>query len=795
MVAPTFQEKINKSIQAGYSEDQIFEYIKKDPNYAGKVEASIKAGYKPKDILNFLAGSSAEAKVEQSARNDPIYQQYAPRELSNEELSKMSFAERKEYADELNRAREYLQSAGFTKSAISGATLGASEYVPGLKPQEHELNKGVGQLTGAVLPITGALKIGKWASKPLIELAKKSPVAGKQLGSLADLLGVGLTSGATYKGAEELIQGKLPSPANMLEEGALWAAIDTFLKGAGLTGRFVSSLLNKAKNTGKPSFTVLNDAVNQAKAEGIDISQADRVTTKVLSLLEAEAPAAVTESKALQNVKKLETDFDIPAGRRVSESLDSLGKHEPVDKIFGETVQKDIAASFKEAEAKYEPLYKKVEGQSQNIHYSDKSTIDLVQGMVKELNQVKTKAQNYDKVISTLKTVADDLGYSIESNADGSLKLLDSAGKEVTPETKIVYRKIPVSKGMELGRRLNQIVDYDIPERTIRDKLKPVTRSVKAGIRQALGSRSKSLEKIFDRAEKLYGDTAQKFGRDAVADIRHIQPTEKIIKIIDNPTSLDDLRKILSPKQFNQLERKIIEQYADKTPEQIQKARKQLEPYMSKEGKKAFKDLSETKGYESLQEKLTPVVKKDGTINFEALRELQKDPEFLRQVESLGGPEAVEFVRNLENYQRQIQKQIEQQANILSRVQVKPPSEAVRGQGKVRQIKQSNKGIIEKVDDWLDNIGINKESKTVLKAVLGIGGKIPLAAGNLGYKLFTNLIRNKANRTNYKRILAKTKPGTYKASEVKPLLTNLSLGLVKDENQNKTDNPKPKQKI
>ena len=138
--------------------------------------------------------------------------------------------ERMEQAESLNLERELRQSKGFTKGALSGLTFGASEHIPGLKPDEEDLMVGIGEATGSYFPIS---KLYNYIGKPLVNLALKSPVAKRGLAALARMTGFGIT-GATYKAGKELVQGEVPSAAELGQEAATWAAIDAALQTLGM---------------------------------------------------------------------------------------------------------------------------------------------------------------------------------------------------------------------------------------------------------------------------------------------------------------------------------------------------------------------------------------------------------------------------------------------------------------------------------------------------------------------------------------------------------------------------------
>ena len=98
---------------------------------------------------------------QEALKKDPIAQQYAIEEKTPSELKRMSTLERYQYMQDLKTQREYLQSAGITKGALSDFTLGASEKIPGLKPQKHELNEGFGRILGTTARDLTAFKFLK----------------------------------------------------------------------------------------------------------------------------------------------------------------------------------------------------------------------------------------------------------------------------------------------------------------------------------------------------------------------------------------------------------------------------------------------------------------------------------------------------------------------------------------------------------------------------------------------------------------------------------------------------------
>lgn len=180
---------------------------------------------------------------------------YRPEEKSPEQLKSMTIQERMDYIQEMQNLRELQQATGFGKGALSGATLSASEYIPGLKPDEEDLMVGLGENIGAFLPIS---KLYNFIGKPLVNFASKSPIARQGLESLARMTGFGLT-GATYEAGKDLVQGEVPTVEELAKTGATWAAIDGALQALGLGVNFGRAVRNIAEAEGKTAKQVLGE--------------------------------------------------------------------------------------------------------------------------------------------------------------------------------------------------------------------------------------------------------------------------------------------------------------------------------------------------------------------------------------------------------------------------------------------------------------------------------------------------------------------------------------------------------
>lgn len=672
-------------------------------------------------------------------------------EIEEEERPKSSFAAGY-YTNEpqpIKNFEEIRKDLASLKSGLyAGTTLGASKLYEKIMPGVEEA-EGVnreskeykfGELAGSFLPVE---RLYGFFGKSLGSLAEKSPILKNQLQSLANITGASLT-GATISGAEELSEGKMPSAEKMLEHGAEWAALDAILQGLGVAGRFAAGLANKAKGTGKPNWEVLNDTLNQLKEEGIDFSVPDRVATRALSILEK------TETKAAQEFdlmsRKIEPrnvsilnegalekaeqykpkDFEAEKiyedlSRTEAEDLmDQIAPRAESEQTLGKNIQEDIQNQFSEAEKTYEPLYQEVESKIQDVTHNPKSTINLANNIVKEINSLKTRPEGYQKVINTLNDALSDLGYHVIEMKGGKIILQSPKGFEVKPLE--IFEDVPLSRTMELARRLNKIIDYDLIGPSIKDKLKPVVKSAKNEIKSTLETIDKDLSSKFSQAELNYGKTAEKFGRDSVIKARAEEATEKIADYIKNPSSLENLRNVTSPLQYKQIQRELLEhlnnlEYArgksflreiqnhlddetsylakeilnEKRPmsplaksKKIKKGvvdelstsildgsrpNKILELWKTSEGQKLIKDTLSTSPNkneilkyiqkQSFYDFAKSFVGPDGSIDFKILRELMKDKSTIENIRLIGGPEAVKFFQNLENISNKLNKNAE----------------------------------------------------------------------------------------------------------------------------------------
>ncbi len=658
-------------------------------------------------------------------------------------------------------------AAEATRGLLSGASFGFSENIPTLKPEEGK-GTDVAKFTGSLLPIHYLSKI----FKPLEILANKSPMASKALSGLAGIVGAGLT-GSSVNALESAFKGEIPDAEEVAKHGATWSAIDAAFGALGKLGTFGKAIINAAKKAGIPKYQALNQVTEGLEKAGLNLSTPEKAFDKAMEILEKPIEKGAKELKIpekkpssieklyqenLQNPKVSSSDIlnkkinpetfksSIEDVAEKAESynlneldtealvkdIETLPSHAEIERIapraeselaLGKGIKEDLEKQFEAAKETYEPLYYEVEAGAKDIEHSPENTINLVNKATSEINSLSTKPEGYKKVLDTLEDVLSDLGV---------YKLKTSKNFKFPP----VKVKVKLPQIMELGRRLNKIIDYDLVGPSIKDKLKPIARAVKQEVREALSKKSPELSKKFSEAESNYGKSAERFSKDNIYKIRSEDNPEKIIAGFTQPSKLQSLKDTVSPQQFEQIEREILENAKSLPHAKVNDLSRELRGILSEDAQSALKSLEKDKlplgkvarernlrqgiaddvaysvstgqrpektlklwktekGQNLINQALkdTPnkkeildylktqsfydfaasTVDNTGKINFKKFKEFLADPAFRNNIETIGGKEAVSFFKNLELLSNKLDKNL----NLIERLP--KPSKAERG--------------------------------------------------------------------------------------------------------------------
>lgn len=340
-----------------------------------------------------------------------------PKELTPEELKKMSVSERLSYAQDLNRHMEYQRSKGVTKGALSGLTFGLSEKIPALKPQEGEHGVLFGEILGSIVPIEGLAKV---IGYPLMKLVGQSPKYKQGLEALARITGMGIT-GAAYEGTKEVIKtGELPTAAELTKYGAEWAAFDAILQGLGYAGK-VSARLRNAKNAKKE----LNDIISQVNLnekdpeilkkqidEALANKTSEAATTKEVQSeaitetpkKEAEGPEVTekNEPKAAESKKEVEAIKETPASDITPDTKGSIEKNI-------QSIERQIEKAKKKGNtSRVQALQKNLQIQKNKLPKKEKPVVPIIETTGKSADQMIDVPKTFsEKFIEGVNTTVD----------------------------------------------------------------------------------------------------------------------------------------------------------------------------------------------------------------------------------------------------------------------------------------------------------------------------------------------------------------------------------------------------
>jgi len=718
----------------GYSDEEIREYISsQEPEWHQKYLRAKEAGYSDTEILEERQRRRLEeAKLDQ--QQDQQFQEEQQPIVSP--------------TQEVPVEEEKMSPFKGTKAGLSAATLGLSEQIPGLKlTQKERENLSASDKTfeflASFLPIEGAIKvIANPVSKKTAQWAMASPYGKRALQAAGRLTGMGLT-GAALEGTEQVFKGELPNVEDVVEHGTLWMAIDAGLSVLGKTGKFVKSLFSKSKQLKKPPAKVLRDTVNDMMEMGTDFSSNEKAAVAAIDTLEGMTkPSERITSDALRNKKvefKPSEKFleEVPEiGEELAEGidinklikskeedvskkiLDEVGVRARTEQELGKNIQEGIESEIQRHKDIYDPLYEVSEHIAKDIRGVPEGPIKKALEIENQILSLDTKPSGYQTVINTIRTALKDLGYSsarVPPGVNISKELLESK------------RSVTVSKMMELKRRLNQIIDYDLLDWGVKDRLKPLVAELRKSIEEGLAPYMEA-KAIWRAAENEYASAAKKFKTENIRKIRSQNRPERLAKEINSPTILQNLQDALPENTYKLVEREIIEQALSASPDKSEKIIREIYPSLSIEGKRAAKEVASVKNplsprakrnklhrsiyddlsnavekgekpkdvlkmwkterghkivnealkdspnkdqivdylnNQTLNDMIKTVLKPDGKFDYSKINKLVRDKKSKKALQRIAGKDAVEFFTQLERRVKELEKNLRTQENIF----------------------------------------------------------------------------------------------------------------------------------
>lgn len=637
-----------------------------------------------------------------------------------------------------------------SRGFISGTTLGLSEtlgkkagFFEDIPEEQREAFLG-GEIAGEMGPITGFFKL----TQPLVNLAMKSKVLRRSLTAAAKIAQSSIV-GATTDATKQVFEGKIPDLESVGESALSWGIVDAGLQMLGAGGKFVDSLLNLSRKTGEPAAQILKEEVlTQLEKRGVNWEKPQEVANEALKIIGEEKPipsrpVKVAEKKPVEVTREAEIakknlrDPDVTPRdlkeRKVKpvyfdeiqvekpgepskvtereikaeidqpyseELLDRHAERATTEKELGENIQESMEENFKEKKNAYTDAYEEATAGTENIKANTQNIAEEIVEEITRINSLVTKPSDYQSTLKTLNTALEDIGYKMLETRTGTPTIVS-----FLPEGQTVPKLI------ELSKRLGELVDFEAVTPTVKKAIKGTRKSVKDLARSTLKAQdTPSYEKLIE-ADTLYSKTVREFGEDHIKKVRYMVLPENIAKVIDKPTILKDLKKVVSPSQYKQIEREILSKFNKATAEKAGNLFREVSPYMSREGRNLAREIVESKKFTPLQktekwitdqfakpgkpegvsklweskegrkeierslrnnpnrEEITDYLKKNylfeasanfidssGKIDFKKFDKFLKKESGYRAIHDVGGKEAVDFFKSLKSLQLQAEK-------------------------------------------------------------------------------------------------------------------------------------------
>jgi len=520
------------------------------------------------------------------------------------------------------------------RGVLSGATAGYSELIhPSFVPKGHagEATK----MLGSLAPITKGAKL---LSYPLKKAAEKSPIIAKGLQSFADLVGLS-TAGGIYGALEESAEktkeaGEFVAPTldDVLDHGLTWAALDAGLKALGWTGRFAKALAQKALSTGKTSEQLMKELASQVGTDNVAAKAISILEEKPLELIEreiklsaGEAPGKTeqlaasefanrTEERGVDlRTRKIEKqEFDklntgeastpepyLPAAFEVetekvgeealnsdlNKRIESVSQRATTEKELGENIQKDLEKTIEKEKRKTDAEYEIARVGEEGKFPKTKSTANAIVEEIKKIEAggIELTPEGYAKAKSDLLKMLTDIGYGVETNEAGQIiRAIENERKSL-------------SQLIEVKRRGNNIVNYDLLDTSAKDFLKNPLYNLRQNIRTGYGPKSSKARRAFEKAEQMHGEFAEKKNRKIIRSARLSETPESLAKKIRTPSGLADIKQVSSPEQFAQIERELLEYMRGQNQERVAALYRELRPSLTEDTRSITEQIIDSK--------------------------------------------------------------------------------------------------------------------------------------------------------------------------------------------------------
>lgn len=278
------------------------------------------------------------------------------------------------------------------------------------------------------------------------------------------------------------------------------------------------------------------------------------------------------------NFKDFATHFE---KTHADELLHSISPEGGSRQSAWKNISRAVNNAYKAERESFEPRYEYIRAAAKSIELDMDSVINQTLKLKKSLDKVKTSPTGYSEVKRTIDTALKDMGYKAMKESNGKLTNKPVNGDVV----------------LELSQRLNQFVNFENLEPTIKNFIKPVQRAVKGALIDALEEKAPAAARELTSVDKSFTQHAQKYGSSTIHKIRSTELPESLSAEYLKPSNLENLRSVIGENKdaWRVVERQVAQSLSEKSPQEATRLYGELREYLSPQARTAVESLINSK--------------------------------------------------------------------------------------------------------------------------------------------------------------------------------------------------------
>jgi hypothetical protein len=483
--------------------------------------------------------------------------------VSPEEYKNMSYAEKLQYAENLDRDLRYERSKVLSKNIASGATFGATENINALKPDENEdpIAAITGQVIGSALPIGIAGKLVGRGLQGSYHAIEGGPKILKYLTNFAH----GFGTGSLYESGKQAVNAASGKEVNLNQipvTGSEFGTGQALIKALGDVGRRFLTLSPKHQaeilerriiphDLPKSQYETANDMIKamqnqQSTVRQIPFGQSSRET----------APATLT-NRVTPNGEDLGLR---PAPQRETPNLsDEVGNIFSPNRFYNTTqggyaLRNEIMTIDQNVYRGVNELYRVSRDLNSQINEIHPNLAGHLQNRIRELQSIPEPSDVQKRLLRA------------SENILNRIATLDNEGS--------ISGYLPINNQVLIDQvqSLRQIIDYDFAHGNTKNIFRPLINEIQSSaLAAAESSGTPEAANAINEARNAYRMWVEAFDNDYVRPFRD-NSNQDYSKLFKSSLDLDEhnmLQRILrttprGQELINASTREIVEKNISK---------------------------------------------------------------------------------------------------------------------------------------------------------------------------------------------------------------------------------------